>query len=76
MGLFPASFALASVPPSFGLISGETVLHFPCAAGVGKVVEVGTAYRHGYAWHEGISLCDSHLVHRQTGLIMQFHRQR
>ncbi len=26
---------------------GETVLHFPCAAGVGSVVEVGTACRHG-----------------------------
>ncbi len=48
MGLFPASFALAWVSHSFGL-SGKTVLHFPCAAGVGSVVEVGTACRHGYA---------------------------
>ncbi len=26
----------------------KTVLHFPCVAGVGSVVEVGPASRHGY----------------------------
>ncbi len=29
------------------VIQWETVLHFPCAAGMGSVVEVGTACRHG-----------------------------
>ncbi len=24
------------------------MLHFPCAAGMGSVVEVGTAFRHGF----------------------------
>ena len=39
---------LAWVSPSFGLNPvGKTVLHFPCAAEVGSVVEVGTACRHG-----------------------------
>ncbi len=55
VGLLPASFALAGVPPSFCLlshygvlVSGNPVGKQCCTPrGMGSVVEVGTACRHG-----------------------------